>query len=187
MNKLVVLLFILIVLFIGCDGRKTKSDLLKESVTKFKDSLGAIEIVEYIPEKYSEVKTDTILSNGFSISIKTYTNMKESVTSKHKIDSVTYVEHHRNWISEVKIKKSDQQIFNEKIDKDFFLKNNIQIDDDLPDAINTKVWIDEEASIEKDSISLLTVFLHLEDAHYLIYRIKIGTNGHYSLKQLENY
>lgn len=187
MKKLLFFLLVTVISFISCDGRKTKVEILKESVTKFKDSLGTLEIVEYIPKEYTEAKTDTILSNGFSISIKTYTNMKKSVTIKHKIDTITYVEHHRDWISEVKIKKNKNLIFDKKIDKEFFLKNNIKISDYLSGAINTKVWIDEEASIEKDSISLLTVFLNPEDDDFLIYRIKIGNRGNYSLKKLEKH
>jgi hypothetical protein len=187
MNKLLLFICVLGITIFGCDGRKTKADSLKESVTKFKDSLSTLEIAEYIPEKYAEVKTDTILSNGFSISIKTYTNMKKSVIIKHKIDTVTYVNHHRDWISEVKIKRKNKLIFDEKIDAEFFLKNNIKISDYLYKVINTRVWINEEASTEKDSISLLTVFLNPEDDNFLIYSIKIGNEGIYSLKKLEEY
>ena len=54
-------------------------------------------------------------------------------------------------------------IFEEKIDTQFLLKNNITINDYLSKVINTRVWIDDKLSIEKDSISLLTVFLNPED------------------------
>ena len=187
MNKLLFLVLISTIAIFSCDGRKSKADALKESVTIFKDSLGMLEITEYIPEKYAEVKTDTILSNGFSISIKTYTNMKKSVIIKHKIDTITYINHHRDWVSEVKVKKRDKVIFEEKIDTQFLLKNNITINDYLSKIINTRVWIDDKLSIEKDSISLLTVFLNPEDDDFIIYRIKIGNEGKYSLKKVENY
>jgi len=184
MRTLLFILLISVLSFSGCDGRKTKAESLKDAVTQFKDSL---EIIEYIPEKYAEMKTDTILSNGFSISIKTYTNMKKSVITKHTIDTITHVSHHRDWISEVKIKKNNQLIFNEKIDTEFFAKNKINIQDSLPNAMNTRVWIDDNATIEKDSISLLTVFLNPEDDNFTIYSIKIGNQGTFSLKRLENY
>lgn len=187
MNKLIFVMLISAITIFSCDGRKTKTDSLKESVNKFKDSLGALEITEYVPEKYAEVKTDTILSNGYSIRIKTYTDMKKSVITKRKMDSITHVEHHRDWISEVKIMKNDKVIFDEKINNDFFLKNDIRISDFFKDAINTRVWIDQKESIEKDSLSLLTVFLNPENANFLIYRIKIEKEGHYSLQKLETY
>jgi hypothetical protein len=170
--------------FSGCDGRKSKAESLKDAVTQFKDSL---EFIEYIPKEYAEMKTDTILSNGFSISIKTYTNMKKSVITKHTIDSILHIQHHRDWISEVKIKRKNQLLFNEKIDMAFFAKNNINILDSIPNAINTRVWLDDDAPIEKDSINLLTVFLNPEDDNFILYRIKIGNQGTYSLKKLETY
>ena len=187
MNKLLFLILITTIALFSCEGRKSKADALKESVTKFKDSLGMLEIVEFIPEKYAEVKTDSILSNGFSISIKTYTNMKKSVIVEHKIDTITYINHHRDWVSEVKVKKRDKLIFDENINTEFFLKNNIKISDYLSKVINTRVWIEEKSLIEKDSISLLTVLLNPEDNNFLIYKIKIGNDGKYSLKKVENY
>ncbi len=187
MNKILFLVLISTIAIFSCEGRKSKADALKESVTKFKDSLGTLEIIEYVPEKYAEVKTDTILSNGFSISIKTYTNMNKSVIIKHKLDTITYVNYHRDWISEVSVKRRDKLVFEEKIDVQFFLKNNIAINDYLSKVINTRVWIDDKQSIEKDSISLLTVFLNPEDDNFLIYRIEIGNDGKYSLKKIENY
>ena len=184
MRVLLFTVLISVLCFSGCDGRKSKAESLKDAVTQFKDSL---EIIKYIPEKYAEMKTDTILSNGFSISIKTYTNMKKSVITKHTIDTITHVSHHRDWISEVKIKKNNQLIFNEKIDTEFFAKKNINIKDSLPNAMNTRVWIDDNATIEKDSISLLTVFLNPNDDDFIIYNIKIGSQGQYRLKLLKNY
>ena len=54
------------------------------------------------------------------------------------------------------------------------------INDYLSKVINTRVWIDDKLSIEKDSISLLTVFLNPEDDDFIIYRILIGNEGKYS-------
>jgi hypothetical protein len=87
----------------------------------------------------------------------------------------------------VKIKRKNQLLFNEKIDMAFFAKNNINILDSIPNAINTRVWLDDDAPIEKDSINLLTVFLNPEDDNFILYRIKIGNQGTYSLKKLETY
>ena len=187
MNKLLFLVLVTTITIFSCEGRKSKADALKESVTIFKDSLGTLEVIEYIPEKYAEVKTDSILGTGFSISIKTYTNMKKSVIVEHEMDTITYINYHRDWVSEVKIKKRDKLIFDENINTEFFLKNNIKISDYLSKVINTKVWIEEKSMIEKDSISLLTVFLNPEDDDFIIYKIKIGNEGKYTLKKLEDY
>jgi hypothetical protein len=181
-------LFVLsIFIFLSCDGRKTKSESLKESITQFKDSIGLLEITKFTPEEYTEVKTDTILDNNFSISIRTYTDMEKSIITKYKIDTITFIEHHRNWISEVKVKIRDKQIFNRKLDKEFFLENSIDIDDYVPESINTGVWVDKDEYTKQNSISLLTVFLNPESDNYIIYRIKIGDQGNYIIEKLEDY
>ena len=51
---------------------KTNTEVLKEH--KLLDSFS--EQIKYIPEKYTEVITDTILSNGFRVKIKYYYDMK---------------------------------------------------------------------------------------------------------------
>ncbi|MBP0902308.1 hypothetical protein ACFSKN_01660 [Mariniflexile gromovii] len=187
MNKLIYMLLIVLA-FISCNGGKTKKDTLKESVEKFKDTLGTLEIEEYIPKEYTEVKTDTLLSNGFSISIKTYTDMNRSVKFKYKVDAtLTHIDHFRDWISEVKIKKNDVLIFNKKLDANFFLEQDKTLKDSLNKAINNKVWINEDFPLEKNHVYLLGGFIFPKAEKVLYYDIKIDSKGNYSIKEIEDY
>ena len=185
MNKLIYILLIVLA-FTSCHGRKTKNDTLKESVEKFKDTIGALEIEEFIPKVYAEVKTDTLLSNGFSISIKTYTNMKRSVTVKYKVDkTLTQIDHFRDWISEVKIKKNNVLVFDKKLDAHFFLQADHTIKDSLDGAINNKVWINEDFSSEKNYVYLVGGFIFPKSENVLHYNIKIDDKGNYSIHKIE--
>ncbi|WP_111307188.1 hypothetical protein [Confluentibacter sediminis] len=186
MKKLVFLFLLIIISLISCDGRKNKGEALKLSVEKFKDTLEPIEITKYIPEVYSEIETDSILSNGFSIHLKTYANMNESVSKKYKVDTITHIDIHRDWISEVKIKKDNVLIFNEIIDKDFFIKHAKNIDKNLSESINTRIWIDEETSIEKDYINLFAGYTYPNNNESVIFKLKVDNQGHYLIEKLNS-
>ncbi len=187
MKKFVFIMLLLALCIFSCDGRKTKAESLKESVAKFKDSLGKLEITEYIPEKYVEVKTDTLLTNGFAISIKTYTNMKRVVTCKNQVDNtLTHINNYRDWVSEVTIKKNDKVIFDKVFDANFFLENDKTIGDSLHKAINNKVWIDDEFPLNKNYVNLVGGFIFPESKKTLYYDIKIDNEGKYSVQKIEN-
>lgn len=187
MKKFLVLLLVFVVSIVSCEGNKTKADALKESVSKFKDSLGILEITAFIPEQYAEVKTDTIFSNGFSVSIKTFTNMKRSVTYKYQVDNtLTHIDNFRDWVSEVEIKKNDKVIFNRVIDASFFLEKDKTIKDSLHKAINNKVWINEEFPLDNNYINLIGGFIYPDSEKVLYYDIKIDTQGKYTIKKIED-
>lgn len=185
MKNLLLLAFIIISI-VSCNGNKTKHDTLKESVEKFKDSLGTLEVESFIPETYAEVKTDTILSNGFSISIKTYTDMNRFVTFKYQVDeTLTHIDKFRDWISEVTIKKDNVLIFDKKLDANFFLAQDKSIKDSVSKAINNKVWMNEDFPLEKDYVYLVGGFIFPESEKVVYYDIKIDTKGNYSLKKIK--
>ncbi len=184
--KKLALLFLLIIISLSCDGRQDKAEALKLSVEKFKDTLKPMEITKYIPEVYSEIKTDSILSNGFSIHVKTYANMNESVSKKYKVDTITHIDIHRNWISEVKIKKDNTLIFNEIIDKEFFIKQAKNRAKNLSESINTRIWIDEETSVEKDYINLFAGYTYPNNNESIIFKIKVDSQGHYQIEKLNS-
>ena len=187
MKKLSFIFLTLIIVFSSCDGRKNQKDSLKESITKFKDSIKPIVITEYIPKAYTEIKTDTILSNGFSIKIKTYTDMEKSISYKHKIDTITHKAIYRGWISEVSIKKDGKLIFSEIINNEFFSKNGVIISDYLENSILTGTQFDDEFSTEEDSINLFSGYLYPKEKEggYIMYNIKINSQGDYTLNKID--
>ncbi|CAH8286267.1 hypothetical protein EV196_106240 [Mariniflexile fucanivorans] len=185
--KNLILFCVIIFGLMSCNGGKTKKDTLKTSVEKFKDSIGVLEIEAFIPEEYSEVKTDTILSNGFSIRIKTYTDMNRFVTCQYKIDeTLTHIDKFRDWISEVTIKKNDVVIFDKTLDANFFLAYDKMIADSLPKAINSRVLINEDYPVDKNYVYLLGGFILPESEEIIYYNIKIDSKGTCSLEKIKD-
>lgn len=122
-NKLPILILVLIITIFSCDGRKTKNDSLEESIAKFKDSTNTIEVVEYIPNSYSEIKTDTILSNGFTVKISAITDMNNFILKEIKKDSNIVKQHHRKRILHLKIFLKESLVFDNQIDIPFLKKD----------------------------------------------------------------
>ncbi|AXP82603.1 hypothetical protein CJ739_3541 [Mariniflexile rhizosphaerae] len=176
MNKLIYIL-VIILAFVSCNGGKTKKDALKTSVEKFKDSIGTLEIEKYIPEAYSETITDTILSNGFKVKIKTFTDMEHSVLNMFKQDTIVYKHYYRDAIAEITIFKNDIQIVSQKIDKSFFLKRDNELKDYFEIANLSGVWLNEKESLDKDKISIFIMFCKPETDYYYLNEMIVDGNG----------
>ncbi len=131
MNKLYVLILIIFIAFLSCDGRdrvfKTNEEILIEN--KLLDSFS--ESIKYFPETYSEVETDTILNNGFKVKIKTYTDMNSSVLIEFTQDTINYKRFYREFLSNIIVRYNNDKVFEEKINVDFLAKNSIESKDFL--------------------------------------------------------
>lgn len=172
---------ILIISLASCDGRdrvyKNNTDILKEN--KLLDSFS--ESITYIPETYTEIVTDTILSNGFQIRMKTYSNMEHSVLNKFEENSIKHLVFYREFESEVIITKDSKEIFNEKVDKHFFEKT--QNDLQLNNAI-VKLMVDESSSIYNNSIVLSVMIQKTDSKEVTFCDIIIDSEGNFELKKI---
>lgn len=189
MKNLLLIACISFFAFASCDGRQTKKDSLKKAVVKFKDSVKPTTVVKYKPEMYAEVLTDTILSNGYSVSVKTYTDMQNSVTHNYQIDDFNMVKDiYRKWISEVTITKDNIIIFRETIDEQFLNKENkLKADKSLLNSISIGVEVDEELSLTNNEIYLHTAILYPKEEKQILYILKINDKGYSVLKELNTF
>jgi len=186
MQKLLPLLLLACIIFISCDGRnRTKhsnAEVLKqhnllESFSKHK---------EYIPKQYTEVVTDTILSNGYKVKIKTFSDMNNSITKQLKKESVTHNIQYRKFISEVYIFKDDKLVFNETID-DSFLEKHIPNISSLNESIIKGLAINEEKSLETNTIHLsISNCIPDKTVNCPSYFIIIDEKGHFKIKHTDH-
>ncbi|MCX7549424.1 hypothetical protein [Xanthomarina sp. F2636L] len=177
-------IFTLVLMCIGiasvsCDGRyrvyKSNTDILIEN--KLLDSFS--ENITYIPESYTEVVTDTILSNGFHIKMKTYSNMEKSVLYEFKQDTINFKEYHREFISEVIITKNSKEVFNKIVDKQFFeITENLHLKNSI-----VKLMVDESSSVKNNSMILSAMIQTTDSKKIRFYDIIIDAEGTYKLKE----
>jgi hypothetical protein len=187
MNKLIYIL-VIILACVSCNGGKTKTDALKTSVEKFKDSIGTLEIEKYIPETYSETITDTILSNGFKVKIKTFTDMNQNVVNEFKQDSITFKQLYREFNAQIRIHKDNKEVINFLVNKNFIVQNDpsYNLNKELYDEIIIQnVWLSEYNSTLKDKVILVVDLCKPETDNCLTFEIDIDKNGNYQVKEFE--
>ena len=186
-NKLIVLTLGVVLVLLACNGGKTKRDALNESISKFKDSIEPIEIVEYIPKEYSEVVTDTILSNGFIVKIKSFTNMNESVLYTFTSNTENSNHYFRKIDSEIIVYKNEKEIFSEVFNKEFLLRHFPDIDN-LEDFITSEIYIDQLESIQTNKLVLIaSQCIPTQNDTCPIYKIVIDAVGQYNTSKIYNH
>lgn len=176
MKYILLVLFIGVVAFSSCDGRQTKQEALKQSVTKFKNSIKTTQIIEYFPSEYAEVQTDTMLSNGYRVKIKNFTSMTASVLEKATSKNSNYKHYFRQIESEIIVYKNDKLIFSALMDEDFFsryISNNITFDAYL----NSGITINELKSLEENKLVLESSFRKPKSTISSSYLIIIDEKG----------
>lgn len=182
MNKLFTLFILIIIVLLNCDGRdrkhKTNEEVLKEN--KLLDSFS--ESIKYIPEVYTEENTDTILSNGFRVKIKTYTEMQDNVFNEFIIDSIKYKFYYRNYTGKLDVFYNNASILKETIDKSYLNKNEDKAFWD--DAIMAGISLDEHNSTKKE-VFISVLYCIPESETCKEFNIIVDKEGNTTLEELD--
>ncbi|SHH51246.1 hypothetical protein [Winogradskyella jejuensis] len=184
MKKILYIIPILIIAFTSCEGRKSHTKALSESIEAFKAKT-TIEKVEYIPENYREIAIDTTLSNGFSIKIKTFTNMNNHITIEDAKDSLFLKKHYRTVNSHISITHQDHNIFEKTIDKSFLITQNERLSDYLTIANLKGVWINQLQS-SNSQVVLDIDYCMIETSDCKSLKLNINKDGSYHLISTED-
>ncbi|WP_458626923.1 hypothetical protein [Winogradskyella sp. PC D3.3] len=102
--------------FTSCEGRTTKRQALLKSIEEFKKTV-SFETNVYIPKTYTEREVDTLMSNGYHVKIKTYSDMANSVLFSKIKDTINQQTHYRNFNFDIRVEKEGQLIYEEHYDK----------------------------------------------------------------------
>lgn len=178
MNRLLFLFFILIVAFSSCDGRDRKHKTSKEVLEENGLLESFSENIKYFPEEYAEHTNDTILSNGFRVKIKNYTNMNNSILHAFKADTIQHKHYFREIVSEIIVYKDEKLIFKESIDSNFLSNSS--------DYLNNEIVVDEYKSLKTDKLHLIASQCIPKSINCSIYNIIIDEKGNYELKKNED-
>ena len=115
-NLFGILLIILLGITSSCEGRITKKQALAEDIEEFKKTV-SVQLEIFEPESYTEHRVDTILSNGFRVKIKAYTDMHHSVLFTKIKDTINYQTHYRNFKFDIIVEKDNKVIYDKSFDK----------------------------------------------------------------------
>lgn len=179
MRYLITILLIVTSLFMSCDGRTTKNESLKNSVSEFNKKQTPIDVVTYFPKEYTEVVSDTIIENSLSVRIKNYTNMNDNVLISESDSKVKKKKLHRVFESEIIVFKEDKTVYNTIINTHLFT----QKDESLfwANATLEHVWVNQELS-SKDKVNLGVSFLDPKTKAFKLYEITVDAFGNQNIQ-----
>jgi hypothetical protein len=185
-------LLLLFVAFISCEGRKTQNQALAEDIEDFKKVV-SYEVNVYVPETYMEREVDTLLSNGFYIKIKTYSDMDNSVLFTKIKDTVNYQTYHRNFKFDIIVKKNDELLLNRHFDKksinklfkyDTVTKSNIEGYDFYKLGVLNSIQIDTSLQ-STDLIKIDIIYAIPETNRRSLHSLFIDDKGVLEVERLE--
>lgn len=186
------LLIIILISFTSCQDRKTQSQALSESIEEFKKTVN-FETNVYIPASYLEREVDTLMSNGFRVKIKTYTDMSNAVRFSKIKDTINYQTHYRNFKFDISITKDDKLIYNESFDKKmvnkvFNYNSNLVSGSDLYNfdtlAVLKSINVNDDPSYTNMVLIDLTYVIP-ESERYSSHRLFIDDKGKSNVVQTE--
>lgn len=175
MKNIFLVLILISIGFISCDGRKSRSEALKSSIKDFNEKQADVVVVSYYPKDYTEVVTDTIICNSVNVHIKNYSRLDKSllisVNDKTKPKSK---KEHRVFESDVVVSTPTRELLKIHISAEQFKS----IDPDIfwNHATLQHVWVNQELSTI-DYIKLDMSFINPSNNSYKIYRMSINKSG----------
>ncbi|WP_299126102.1 hypothetical protein [uncultured Winogradskyella sp.] len=181
MKNLLGLLLILVTAFTSCEGRKTHDQSLAESIEEFNKKNTLIEKVSYKPEMYTEVATDTILSNGFKVNVKYFSDMNNQILDEVIQEGIIYKRNYREFIAQINISKNGKEIFNGIIDKNFIKTQKDLTPDFIDFTIMSNVLINFE-SVDHKNLNLEIWFKKIKTDIHKIYTLKFDKTGMYKIE-----
>jgi len=169
---------------LNCDGRTSTSKALKESVKQF-NAENTIEFVSHYPETYTETKKDTLLSNGFRIQLKTFSNMHKSISKTMSSNGANYNIKYREFESSIILEYNNVIIFHNTIDKTFL---NQSLPEDLDENLLLKsAWINEEASLFSDIVAIDLEYCKIDSDNCTSFNLRVDKNGNFELLPTTDY
>lgn len=181
MKNLFFIIAIISIVFMSCDGRKSKNVALKESIKEFRPKESNSELVTYYPKEYTEVVTDTILSNQVKVRIRNYSLNNEAILISDE-SSPTKIKYHRVFESDVLITAPSRELFKTHISAIQFA--SINPDEFWDNATLQHVWLNEELSTIED-IQLEMSFINPNNESYKLFRMTVDKVGKQQIALIE--
>lgn len=183
MKNSLLLIAILSIICLSCDGRRTKKEALAQAISEFNQNNSVLETFAYQPEKPVHITTDTLISNNLRVHITNYSLLNEQILISNKTETnLKEFKFQRVFESEVIVSKASKDIFSTHISaKQFKLSDPDRFWDN---ATLEHVWVNQELSTDVD-IKLDISFINPKDNAYKLYRMSINAIGKHTLNLIE--
>jgi hypothetical protein len=177
MKNIVIIFTLITALFMSCDGRQSQRESLQNALNDFNKKQTSIDVIKYHPKEYTEIVTDTIISNTLEVKIKNYTLMDKQIPLISKSNEV-----HRAFESEVEVFASSTSVFKTIINAELFATQK-----DTPfwnNATLEHVWVNQDLSTAKE-VFMDVSFLNPITKDFKLYRMSVDVSGKHQIHLIE--
>ncbi|WP_274475532.1 hypothetical protein [Mangrovimonas aestuarii] len=184
MRLLFLLALPLFIFAVSCDGRGRAYLSNKEVLMEHNLLESFSENVSYIPVDYTETITDTILSNGFSVRIKLFTDMENSKLLEYTKDTINYKEFYRETKAEVQVKKDNTILFDRVFNSEVFTEE-LPSQKEILKVVNLQAVSTEQLeSSLTGNISITFSFKRPKENKLWDYRLIIDEQGNHKFEAI---
>jgi len=136
---------LLILCFVSCDGKHRALETHNKKLNRSNLSESFFEQNVFVPERYTESVTDTILKSGIKVRVKYYAVMENTIAIKNNNNS-SIKTYYREFESQIHVFKNNKLHFADILNKSDFAEH--QNSEFWENAILQYVWLDDLESTE---------------------------------------
>ncbi len=185
MKKSMLLTLFIAIAFYSCDRRGSVRENLQQSISEFNENQTHLDIVTFYPEAYTEILTDSLISNTFKVSIKNYSKMDSQILMNSETDKKkTKTNYHRIFESEITIALASKNILNTTISAEDFKDSSSS--PFWKNATLEHVWVNQETSDTKE-VNLGISIINPKSKAYKLYELVVNTEGEQNLYLIEEH
>lgn len=183
MRKIVIVFVFVCVALFSCDRRGSARENLQNSISEFSKKYTFKDVVTFHPKTYTEIQTDSIISNTFKVSIKNYSKMDSQILQSFEtINDENNIRYHRVFESEIRITTVSKEIFNTTLNAKDFVDNSEQ--EFWNYATLAHVWVNQEQSTTHE-VNLGVSIINPRNDAYKLYELVVDVNGKHDLFLIE--
>lgn len=184
-NILLFLPCVFLILLMSCDHRNSKSEHLKHAVSEFNKNQKSIHINTYYPEYYTEIKTDSIISNTFKVSLNNFASKNDNILISESQETWKNTrEFHRVFQCDVVVSVSDRIIIKERFSAETFRDNKGS--KFWINATLEHVWVNQDLS-NQNTLTLGISFINPKTKAFKHYEMHIDPHGNERLMLIEDH
>ena len=174
-----------LVLLTSCDHRMSKIDRINHAVKAFNKNYTLTNLKTYYPKVYTEIKTDSIISNTFEVSVKNYSLLSDDNTPIALLEYLpTSSEFHRVFVSDITVNIKGKPIYSTHISAEKF--KDPQAPEFWKNATLEHAWVNQEQS-NADELHVQFSIVNPISKAFKLYKIRIDTYGNDQLTLLKDY
>ncbi len=182
MKTVFLLVALVAIVCLNCDGKLTKNESLQRSISEFSLKNTPLPTAIYYPKAHVEIVTDTIMPDNTLVRIKNYSILDDQILISHATSKT--IKYQRVFESEIRISKASRDILNTHISAKYF--KTISDDSFWDSATLQHAWVNQELSTLND-IQLDISFINAKTDAIRLYRMTVDSNGQQTFNLIEDH